>query len=339
MFHESSAEGWSRLALYTSREILERKYRERHGGELSAGKAREIIAHLEQARQYFESAESAGVLAGPLEQYYGVLAFSRAIILLRNRGAREATLTKGHGLSASLPGDAGIDQLELQVSAGTFLELLDATANAETLVIRDATKETLSFMGDVLLTQALPRPPVESRFSFLDLLARTPQLARLFGESLGTRPNSYECHVLLWGKAVNVELYPRDFKLPSPGELVKSLCLSGDVAINQRHEEWVAGHTTLVIPVVDGEVTSYGKLPHIRLDHVIDRYAGGWSLSRLGSYFAGSHALSALVRYYPTRWAELVNHQRDDRLLPVIGELRRLIQLDFVSVALEELER
>src|SRR5579859_3053657 len=214
MFHDaSSTEAWSRLALFTSREILERKYEERHRRELSAGKAREIIAHLEQARQYFESADSAGVLAGPLEQYYGVLAFARAIILLRNPGAREGTLKKGHGLSASLRADCGIDKLELEVSGGTFHELLEATGNAETLVLRDATQEVAGFMNNVLLSQTLPKPPIGSRFSFLDLLARTPPLARLFGESLETRPSSYECNVVLWGKAVNVELYPRNFKL------------------------------------------------------------------------------------------------------------------------------
>jgi hypothetical protein len=81
MFSEQSVEEiWSRLALFQSRDVLERRYNARHGGKLSAGKADEIIAHLQQARQYFQSAESAGVLAGPLEQYYGVLAFARAIV-------------------------------------------------------------------------------------------------------------------------------------------------------------------------------------------------------------------------------------------------------------------
>ena len=73
---ESAEETWSRLGLYLSRDVVERRYEGRHKRQLSAGKAREIIAHFEQGQQYFISAEGAGVLAGPLEQYYGVLAFA-----------------------------------------------------------------------------------------------------------------------------------------------------------------------------------------------------------------------------------------------------------------------
>jgi hypothetical protein len=72
----SPEESWSRLGLFLSRDVIERRYRERYGRDLEGGKAAEIIAHLEQGRQYFRSAASAGVLAGPLEQYYGVLALA-----------------------------------------------------------------------------------------------------------------------------------------------------------------------------------------------------------------------------------------------------------------------
>src|SRR5258708_30623375 len=124
MNHGDSTEGWSRLSLFLSRDILKRRYRERHGGDMSATKAREIISHLEQARQYFTSAESAGVLAEPLEQYYGVLAFSRAIALYLNFSLRETSLKPGHALRASLPSDGCIEDIQLDVQGGTFAELL-----------------------------------------------------------------------------------------------------------------------------------------------------------------------------------------------------------------------
>jgi hypothetical protein len=55
-------ESWSRLGLFLSHDVMVRRYRERHGSDLEEGKATEIIAHLEQARQYFRSAEIAGAL-------------------------------------------------------------------------------------------------------------------------------------------------------------------------------------------------------------------------------------------------------------------------------------
>jgi hypothetical protein len=49
--------------------------------------------------------------------------------------------------------------------------------------------------------------------------------------------------------------------------------------------------------------------------------------------------MSMLVRYYPTRWARLLSHERGDSILPVLERMRRLIQNEFVRLVLWELER
>jgi hypothetical protein len=72
---------------------------------------------------------------------------------------------------------------------------------------------------------------------------------------------------------------------------------------------------------------------------LVERFWGGWSLSRIASYFAASHAMSMLVRYHPTRWTKLANHAQGDKLMPVLDRLRSLIQDDFVRLGLRELER
>jgi hypothetical protein len=59
---ELTEQAWSRLGLYLSRDVIERRYEERHKRQLNAGKAREIIAHFEQGQQYFTSAQDAGAL-------------------------------------------------------------------------------------------------------------------------------------------------------------------------------------------------------------------------------------------------------------------------------------
>jgi hypothetical protein len=51
MFNDISNEEWSRLRLFLSRDVLERRYQARHNRELGTDKAKEIIAHLDQARQ------------------------------------------------------------------------------------------------------------------------------------------------------------------------------------------------------------------------------------------------------------------------------------------------
>jgi len=48
----------------------------------------------------------------------------------------------------------------------------------------------------------------------------------------------------------------------------------------------------------------------------------GWHLNELCALAAGSHVMSMLVRYYPTRWARLLAHEPGDSLLPVLQRLR-----------------
>jgi len=70
---------WERLSLYESRDLLSRFYQKRHGRELSAEKAYEIIAHLAQGRGFFTSAGQSSELVRPLLLYYGVYALSRGL--------------------------------------------------------------------------------------------------------------------------------------------------------------------------------------------------------------------------------------------------------------------
>lgn len=68
-----------------------------------------------------------------------------------------------------------------------------------------------------------------------------------------------------------------------------------------------------------------------------ERFTGGWSLSSLASLVAGSYALSTLVRYHPTQWARLLNHEKGDTLMPLLEQLSNMVQTDFVKLLLWEL--
>ena len=68
---------WAQLSLFESRDLVARLFQARHGRELSAGKAQEIISAVAQSRAYFESAANAATVVAPLLQYYGVLSLTR----------------------------------------------------------------------------------------------------------------------------------------------------------------------------------------------------------------------------------------------------------------------
>jgi hypothetical protein len=298
----------------------------------------EIIAHLDQGQQYFRSAEIAGSLAGPLEQYYGVLAISRAIILYRDSQATEGTLEKKHGLSARLPNGGQIEDIEVVVDTGTFDQFLDATGNVEQVSIDVPHPGTDT--AQHIAIRSLPRPPRKTRFKFLDVITRMPRLRSLFEEAFGTHASCYAGRVWFFMGALNVAIYRDRADLPSADEIVASLRMSPR-ATSQEMDNGGRQFSIQLVP----EESLMALLP-IAVDSldgkehtIIEPYKDGWSLSELASYIAAANTLSTLVRYHPTRWARMLGHVHGDRLMPVIERLRALIQSDFVRLVLWELER
>jgi hypothetical protein len=338
MFAPDTQDDWSRLGLYRSRDVLERLYLARHGGELNAGKAKEVIANFEQAQQYFESARTAGVLAGPLEQYYGVLSFARGLILYLTPKAREANLTKGHGIGEYLPEDGPLEGMRLTVQSGTFDEFLDSTGNVETFHL-DEPRAGLQ-TGSQWFTTSLPRPAKDSEFSFDDILSRIPGLRTHYEQAFGTHARCYGCTAWLFTGTINVALWGNADSLPDSAYLTNAVRFGparGEATISPQQ-----GVTLRMRPPVGEPVQKY--CPTIMESQqggqaVVESLPGGGALSQIGLYFAAAHALSTIVRYHPTRWMQLLSRERGDRILPVLERLRLLLQTEFVRLVLTEVER
>jgi hypothetical protein len=333
MFNDLSSDDWSRLGLFLSRDVLERRYQVRHQKKLGADKAKEIIAHLDQARRYFKSAETAGVLAGPLEQYYGVLAFSRAIILYLNPSMRETSLKKAHGLSAALPSDGGVEEVMFEVQSGTFDELLDSTKNSQEATLDQHSPGVVTMRS--YYEHILPRPPMSTIFSLLDLLARIPGLRAHFESAFAKRAHCHSGVVWQFANTLSVDISKDRFDLPSIEELRTSLGITASASAVLTRSQGV--QFTYSVPL--GE-TPLAPLPNVITSRIGERClveqftSGGWWLNELASYFAASHALSMLVRYYPSRWARMVSHEKGDRLLPVLDRMRGLVQTEFIRLGL-----
>jgi YaaC-like Protein len=345
MIDISTVDVWGRLGLFRSQDVLRRKYELLHTRRLPLEKAKQIAAHLDQATQYFRSSESAGHLAGPLEQYYGVLAFARAVILYLDPRARESTLRHGHGLRGALVGSS-LESMRMRVENGTFTELIDAIGNTQTLLIPDVqTTSYYGFAGNRRLAQKLPRPTVGSAFSLLDLVARIPQLRELFESAFDQRAS---CHIgginfVTTGSSIaRVQISADKFGLPKPEQLGDALGISRDTTavITPRFPD-----QEVVFELSAASTEELGdRLPLLISgvnfrNSLIERFPGGWALTELAMLFATSNALSNFVRYHPTRWAALVNHEDGDRLLPIVESARGLIQTRIPALVLTELER
>ncbi len=340
------AEIWSRFTLLLSRDVLARRYQQLHGGEMNAGQASEIIAHLLQGREYFEASATAGAFVRPLLQYYGVLALSRAIILFRTPRLRESGLRPAHGLSATLSGDVDLAELSISVNRGTFEELLTATANVERFhasYMPTAEGRSLSSYGVGSSAEfgfSLPAPAVEAVFRFRDLLVRMPELRPILEESLSEPTRCYRCTIQVWSpdSHTRVSVLSDRFKLPDVASLQRGLfgeatcraweSTDGALEFELSHQS-LEGLASILPRVIGGGAIG---------SCIVERYSGGWGLSSLASLFVGSCVLSTFVRYHPTRWAALASGAKGDALLPGLLKLRDLIQTQFVPLAVREFE-
>jgi hypothetical protein len=327
---------WSRLELFLSRDVMERRYAYHHGERLEPDKAAEIISHLEQGRQYFRSAEQAGVLAGPLEQYYGVLAFSRAIALYRDAKAREGNLDKHHGLTARVPEDGHLEEITIRVMEGTFDQLLSASANRELAAIDLPHPATES--GRHEFVRALQRPPVKTTFLLSDLLSRIPGVREHWERAIERPAHCYQGRVHMLMNTLTVSIWRGRFNLPEPDVLRAALGLSDTWIPRAPSTQGIEFDRRIahgdVLSVLLPNVVEGGDLRQT----IIEPFPDGWHLNELCALAAGSHVMSMLVRYYPTRWARLLAHEPGDSLLPVLQRLRGLIQTDFVKLLLWEFE-
>ncbi len=83
---------------------------------------------LQQGRLFFEAAEAAPIQIKPLQIYYGIVAFAKALVVAK-KNASLSTLTRGHGLRDVTPPGSGVEELALSFeNAGTFQDFNDAIA-------------------------------------------------------------------------------------------------------------------------------------------------------------------------------------------------------------------
>lgn len=341
----SPSDVWSRLNLFSSRDVLARRYAEQHGREINAGKAKEIIAHLAQAREYFDSAGAAGALVKPLLQYYGVLALARAITLFRMWPLREATLRAAHGLSAGLSKESSLSSVVVTFTQGTFLEFLHATKNVQEMQVNygptiqidannwyDRQKATRIFRPCVA-------PTAGASCSFDDLVSRMPALKQLYEESFDRAARCYGAIVTAFGTYTNLSILPDRRPLPASDALITALGLGaesrcwasadGGLYIDVQHEsrEAMLQHLPHIVPHKGGVAAWY----------VVEPHSGRWQLSDIAALFVGSYILSTFVRYHPTQWSTLASGDKGDAILPVLLKLCDLVQAQFPRLALKEL--
>lgn len=359
---------WSKIRFLESTDNLKSIINQSTGRTPSTTAARDIAACLQQGRIFFEIATNAPLQVKPLQIYYGIVGFAKAVVLARQGRTSIATLAQSHGLSEISDQDAKIEDMTLQFHGnGLFTEFNDTVADLGRITYYD---EIASF-------QQVSKPfdsgasLATSRCTLKDVLARIPGLERAYERTFRELPACWYIELQYRQAVVHLEL-----RVPTPfvdrddvERLVATWrakfpfldhwCFTGasrawDQSILKfnNYEKPAEGEFSPEFLVLrNGEFGPQRKakpntrpfadlLPALAGGITVDHAKAieplnGVSLSEFALHFCAAFILSSLVRYRPQIWQHALSHSAfpdrptDDRALSLIEKFLEIVLAEF----------
>lgn len=338
--------GWSDLSIYESHDVVRDKYKDVHGGDVTAEKAAEIVAFFSQGRQYFEAAAEGGPLVSPLLLYYGVNALARGAILFLNRQAQQCTLKPSHGIEIhgwqqTLSGGIrNIADLSLQIGiSGTFAELVQATGNRASVFIT-----TEDFKYKFLEVRGTAQISAPVSVSLRDVMSRMPDLAELYADVMGEPPNVYNVGIRQSanGQRTTIDVFG-SYQFAPDEQALRSRVPQLSTISGSPHVEPGDSRPAIRFTLQHPAPAPPDSLPPLRyvggLTLLIPPFTSSLDLSPVPVSYLFAYALGMLARYFPRQWVALLAGGRGDRVYPLIKEGLRKLQNTFPIDLAAELTR
>lgn len=340
-------DSWARLSLYESTDLVKNLFYQRHGRYPNTGKAQEIVSAIAQGREYFNAAAEAGLLVRPVLQYYGVLSLSRGLILLLSPNLRETALPQAHGLSSNGWGEQLSNkqpgELSIAVTKGTFLTLMEHTGNFEMPWVF-----TGPYPDRLILARSHPTEQlVDIRFTFEDVLSRTPELREIFEKTFNKSASNYLSFLFsIHGAHTDIDIFPGIHGIPEEEILRQQLTIPIDTEINYTYQHnfvHTMGHYKyrLPHPTDSSWLECLPQFENVSATHsaLIVPFQNDMRISKLGRYFLLAFFLGTLSRYHPTYWLGIMQgRQNGDFIMPAIREVMNIIQENYCALIINELE-
>ncbi len=170
---------WHRCRFLESTENLKPLVKQRFGREPSSSLAREIAACLQQGRLFYEAAATSPLEIRPLQQFYGMVGFAKAVIVASRLNSL-ATLRPAHGLTDISAGNSRIAELKLKIErSGTFQEFNDVIAPLTRLGLSDMVNKSRAIYFPSAKSEALHGIELSLR----GILSRIPRLELLYRQT------------------------------------------------------------------------------------------------------------------------------------------------------------
>jgi len=162
--------------------VIERK----HGWHPNVEQTQEILACLRQGRLFYEASASSPIEIRPLQQFYGMLGFAKALILVTDRKNRLGNLVGSHALKDTSAPDSQLAELSAKITGrGTFHYFNDAVASRNKLHFIEAGSNPRSTEMPCARSNSLENLTINLQA----LLSRIPGLEDLYESTFRERAN------------------------------------------------------------------------------------------------------------------------------------------------------
>lgn len=176
-----SAAQWHECRFLESSENLKPLVKNRFGREPSTSVARDIGACLQQGRLFYEAAATSPLEIRPLQMFYGMVAFSKALVLACNLRSLSAC-RQAHGLKDVSQGNSRIADLRLRIAkVGSFQDFNDVISNLTRVCYIDKSTRRRA----IYIPSAKSDKLFGIDMSLREVLSRVPNIEDLYRMTFG----------------------------------------------------------------------------------------------------------------------------------------------------------
>jgi hypothetical protein len=321
---------WHFLREFESTELVKQCIKDKYGYSISTAKSKEIASAFTQGREFFKTALEADLSVKPILLYYGILALSRGLILIMDKGARENSIASSHGIKLTNWNDViksyNFEDLVFSMSKGTFRELIEVTDNVTYLRAN---------CSGVNWKVGFDMPDISATFSLKDISNCYPDISHTIKSWTGIEipcaqmssfvPKDSEYEIQL--EHVNDEsivslLFPKEF--------------FQDISIDHNENSYLIKIPNSFGPNFTQKwVSAFGRIGDA---YIIPPFVQGIKLNLISVMFSTSYALSMISRYHPSVWQNIIRGIEHDRILPFILNILDLLQGKYPQVILDYLQ-
>lgn len=302
-------EGMRLLQRYESKDLIKSRYANIHNSaSINAAKTTSIAMNMRQGRELLSSAENTDYTTRPIELYYGISAYCRAMSLLLSLTSTESSLPQKHGiklvnLPVSISNAQNLLEIVLKFESGGFTDWYSKTQDQFPLRVRSSKADwAYSYSTDI----------VSKEISFGELLTLIPDVSQelmlITGEPFPRLViNHYQSgKVSFDGKAIQSE-----------AEACFPNIASGKVT-HLNNVNWNADFSDLTnfqpqLAQLNEDGFDIGSTVIIKPVTT--------QLSPLAAYYAAMYALSMLARYRPSIWGQIWNGGAGNEAYPLLSQL------------------